>query len=83
MEDIVLVTGCDNTRSWANIAFLGGHANAQVSFGVRVEGSDTDKNIHFQFSPENVQGAVLCHGPEGRVRLDAFERVNEFDAALK
>ena len=70
MEEIVLVTGCDLTRSWANIVFFGGQADAQVSLGVRVEGLDT--SINFQFSPENAQGAVLRHGPEGTVRLDTL-----------
>jgi hypothetical protein len=69
MEEIILVTGCDRTRSWTNVAFLGGQADAQVSFGVKVEGHDT--SINFQFSPENARGAVLCHGPEGTVRLYA------------
>ena len=32
MEEIILVTGCDLTRSWTNIAFLGGQVDAQVSF---------------------------------------------------
>jgi uncharacterized protein YvpB len=68
MEEIILVTGCDLTRSWANIAFLGGQVDAQVSFGVRVEGR-SNPSINFQFSPENAQGAVLRQGPEGTVRL--------------
>ena len=69
MEEIILVTGCDLTRSWTNIVFLGEQADALVSFGVKVEGPDTP--INFQFSPENAPGAVLCHGPEGAVRLYA------------
>ena len=71
LEEIILVTGCDRTRSWTNVAFLGNQVDgdAQVSFGVRVEGPDT--SINFQFSPENAQGAVLHHGPEGTVRLFA------------
>ena len=71
MEEIILVTGCDLTRSWTNIAFLGGQVDAHVSFGVKVEGPDTGPAIKFQFSPLNAQGAVLCHGPEGTVRLYA------------
>ena len=67
MEEIILVTGCDLTRSWTNVAFLGGEADAQVSFGVKVEGPNT--RIDFQFSPEHARGAVLRHGPEGTVRL--------------
>ena len=68
MEEIILVTGCDLTRSWTNVAFLRG-ADAQVSFGVKVEGRNT--SINFQFSPEHARGAVLHHGPEGTVRLYA------------
>ena len=66
MEEIILVTGCDRTRSWTNVAFLGNHVDAQVSFGVKVEGPDT--SINFQSSPGNARGAVLRHGPEGKVR---------------
>ena len=69
MEDIILVTGCDHSRSWTNIAFLGGQADAQVTFGVRVEGNDP--TINFQFSPENACGGILRHGPQGKVRLCA------------
>lgn len=70
MEEIILVTGCDRTRSWANVAFLGDYVDAQVSFGVQAEGPDPC--INFQFSPENARGAVLRHGPEGTVCLYAF-----------
>ena len=70
MEELILVTGCDLTRSWTHVAFLGGQVDARVSFGVNVEGPDpSDPRINFQFSPENVRGAVLCLGPEGAVRL--------------
>jgi hypothetical protein len=69
MEEIVLVTGCDRTRSWTNIAFLGDEDHAQVSFGVRVTDEGPNTSINFQFSPENAQGAVLRQGPEGKVRL--------------
>jgi hypothetical protein len=70
MEEIILVTGCDLTRSWTNIAFLGGQVDAEVSFRVMVEEADT--SISFQFSPENARGAVVHHGPEGTVRLYAI-----------
>jgi hypothetical protein len=40
MEEIILVTGCHRTRSWANVAFLENQVDAQVSFGVKVEGPD-------------------------------------------
>jgi hypothetical protein len=69
MEDIILVTGCDRTRSWTNVAFMGNQVDAQVSFGVYVGGPSA--SINFQFSPENARGAVLCQGPEGAVRLYA------------
>ena len=67
MEEIILVTGCDRTRSWTNVAFLENQVDAQVSFGVNVEGPETA--INFQFSPENSQGVVLRQGPEGAVSL--------------
>jgi hypothetical protein len=75
MEEIILVTGCDRTRSWANIAFLGDEVDAQpaqpaqVSFGVKVEGLGTD--VYFQFSPEDARGDMLRLGPQGKVRLYA------------
>jgi hypothetical protein len=47
---------------------LGDEVNAQVSFGVKVEVKGPDTSINFQFSPENARGAVLRHGPEGKVR---------------
>ena len=78
MEEIVLVTGCDLTRSSTNIAFLGGRADAQVSFGVEVEGSTSNPSINFQFSPGRVRGAVLHRGPEGTVRCTPFETINDF-----
>jgi hypothetical protein len=76
IEEIILVTGCDRTKSWANIAFLGNQADSQVSFGVRVKGPDP--GITFQFSLENAQGAVLRHGPEGEVRCTPFETIDKF-----
>jgi prepilin-type processing-associated H-X9-DG protein len=67
MEEIILVTGCDCTGSWTNVAFLGGHVNAKGSYGVRtVEG--TDNSVQIQFSPGHVAGGVLSHGPQGTVR---------------
>jgi hypothetical protein len=67
MEEIILVTGCDRTRSWTNVAFLEDQVDSQVSFGVMVEGPETD--IKFQSSRGNARGAVLRHGPQGAVRL--------------
>jgi hypothetical protein len=71
MEEIILVTGCDLTRSWTNVVFLGGQDDARVSFGVEVNVEGPNTSINFQFSPEHVRGAVLHHGPEGPVRLYA------------
>ncbi|KAF8265480.1 hypothetical protein EI94DRAFT_1588721 [Lactarius quietus] len=64
MEDIVLVTGTDRTRSWANVAFLGDQTVARVSF--RVEA--THSRINWDFSPERNTGAVWNWGPSGEVR---------------
>ena len=81
MEEIILVTGCDLTRSRTNVAFLGGQADARVSFGVRVE--RPDNNINFQFSPENARGAVLCQcGPQGMVCLYAVEHSPQIQNSL-
>ena len=63
MEDLVLVTGTDRARSWANVAFLGGQADARVSFGVEVAHS----RINWNFSPERKTGAVWNWGPSGEV----------------
>ena len=70
IEEIILVTGCDYTRSWANATFLGGQTYGQASFGVKVvQGSDVI--INWQLSPGNTHGAVSNLGPEGKVRLFA------------
>jgi hypothetical protein len=81
MEEIILVTGCDRTRSWTNVAFLGGQADAQVSFGVRVEGLVTlasTSNSHLRTLGE------LCYamGLKGRYVCTPFETINEFETAL-
>jgi len=66
MEEIIFVTGCDRTRSWANIAFLEGQVDAQASFGVNVIHGAKGR-IDWQFSPERVRGALLNQGPGGKV----------------
>jgi hypothetical protein len=68
MEDIILVTGTDHTTSWANVAFLGGQADARASFGVNV----LDSRINWQFSAERQAGAVWHWGPSGEVRWHAM-----------
>jgi len=71
MEDIILVTGCDLTRSWANVAFLGDHTDAQpepeVSFGVNVTKRNGSEIIDWRFSPNLSRGAELKLGPDGEV----------------
>jgi len=67
MEEIVLVTGCDHTRSWTNVAFLGGGGDAEASFRERIF-HGLDNSIAIQFSDEHAIGAVLNLGPEGSVR---------------
>ena len=67
MEEIILVTGCDHTRSWSNVAFLGGQVDARVSFGAKVL-DPPDGSIGIQYSPGHVEGALLNQGPEGKVR---------------
>jgi len=64
MEDIVLVTGCDLTKSWINVAFLGNQDDARVSF--RVEVNDHDASIKLRYLPKHVHGAALNKGPEGK-----------------
>ena len=71
MEDIILVTGCDLTRYWTNIVFLGGRADAQVSYGVEVKVDGSNTSVKFQYKPEDGDGALLRHGDEGLVRLYA------------
>jgi hypothetical protein len=67
MEEIILVTGCDHTRSWTNVVFFGSQNNEQASFGVKVVyGPPT--SINWQPVPDSVQGAVLHRGPDGTVR---------------
>jgi hypothetical protein len=67
MDEIILVTGRDCTRSWMNVAFLGGKVNAKGSYRVRtIEG--TNNSMPIQFSSGHVAGGVLSHGPQGTVR---------------
>lgn len=67
MEDIILVTGTDITRFWANVAFLGGQADARVSFNVEV----VQSRINWKFSPERKTGAVWNWRPSDEVRQHA------------
>lgn len=78
MEEIILVTGRDLTKSWTNVAFLGDEVDAQVSFGVDVQVDGSDSEINFQLSPGLVRGAMIEQGPKGKVRR---LRIIEFDKA--
>jgi hypothetical protein len=72
MEDIILVTGYHRTRSWMNIAFLGCHTDARVSFGVEVsaDGDGPEVDIKWRLSPDRIRGAELSRGPQGKVCYD-------------
>ena len=63
-EDIILVTGCHLTRTWASIAFR--DEGEQVSFGVQVSGVS---DVMWQFTREGAQGVAYNLGPSGQVRL--------------
>jgi len=67
MEELILVTGCDRARSWANVAFLRNKLDAEVSFGVEVT-HGLEGRISWQVSPGRIRGAVLNEGPSGKVR---------------
>ena len=85
MEEIILVTGCDHTRSWTNVAFFGNEPNARATFGVRVVHSPAI-SIEWQYLPEHGQGAILHRGPEGPVRwftISQYQRTpDNFGIAL-
>jgi|SRR6266850_1027574 len=68
MEEIILVTGRDRTKSWVNVAFLGCEADAQGSFGFKVVPDLVGDSIEWQLCPGKVRGAVLNKGPGGKVR---------------
>lgn len=71
MEEIILVTGCHLTKSWANVTFLEDQTHAQASFGINVtQGPDVRINWHFPLG--NAQGVVRNWGPEGRVPVCQF-----------
>ena len=61
-EDIILVTGCHLTRTWATIAFQG--RGEQVAFGVHVSGVS---NAAWRFTPQGAQGVAYNLGPSGQV----------------
>jgi hypothetical protein len=67
MEELILVTGCDHTRSWTNVAFFGSQHDGHASFGFRVVHGPPD-SIYWQSSPEPVRGGVVHRGPDGTVR---------------
>lgn len=70
LEELILVTGCDRTRSWTNNAFLGSQVepDARASFGVEAVDAGPNSIVKFQFSPGHSGVAVINPGPEGMVR---------------
>ena len=70
-EDIILVTGCHLTRTWATIAFR--EEGEQVSFGVQVSGVS---DVMWQFTREGAQGVAYNLGPSGQVRFCTFSCLN-------
>jgi hypothetical protein len=78
MEEIVLVTGCDRTRSWTNVAFLESGTDSLVSFRVNV----IRDRIDWHVSPEHIRGAVLNRGPSGEVCKFCISKVCESKPAL-
>jgi hypothetical protein len=71
MDEIILVTGCDRTRSWTNVVFLGDEVDSERSYGVK-PAERIDSNMNIQFSPGDFTGGVLRHGPQGAVRRRAL-----------
>jgi hypothetical protein len=63
-EDIVLVTGRDLAKSWANIVFQDG--DGDVTFEVRVTG---DSHIEWKFTLEGVGGVAYDIGPSGNLKV--------------
>ena len=72
-EEIILVTGCDRTRSWTNVAFLEGQVDAKGSY--RVKAVESANNVEVQYSSGHVAGGVLSHGPRGTVRVYVCQRI--------
>ena len=60
-EDIVLVTGRDLVKTWANIVFQEG--DREVTFTVPVTG---DSHIKWGFTPEGVAYNI---GPNGNLKV--------------
>ena len=73
MEEIVLVTGRDRSKSWNNVAFLGHQTDAQVSLGVKIV-QGLEDSIEWQSLPGQIHGAVLNEGPGGKVRCHPIRK---------
>jgi len=63
-EDMVLVTGRDLAKSWANIAFQEG--DGDMTFEVRVTG---DSRIEWKFTPKGARGVAHAIGPNGNLKV--------------
>jgi hypothetical protein len=87
MEEIILVTGCHRTRTWANVVFLENQSRAQASFGIKEtqargrEANDQSINLKWEFPLGSAQGAVCSQGPEGNLNVCLFERDISFRKA--
>lgn len=70
MEEIILVTGRDRTRSCTNIVFSDseGQAGTSVSFGVEVTDLQGHVGIQWNFTHQHAFGAVMNPGQSGTVR---------------
>jgi len=64
MEEIILVTDCHRTRSWANFVCLADRIGAEAEFGVNAVHVPT-VNIQWQFWQWRIRGARYNVGPEG------------------
>ena len=63
-EDIVLVTGRDLAKSWANIVFREG--DGDMTFEARVTG---DFRMEWKFTPEGARGVAHAIGPNGNLKV--------------
>jgi hypothetical protein len=67
-EDIVLVTGRNLAKSWANIVFREG--DGDMKFEVRVTGDgDSHSHIEWKFTPEGARGVAHAIGPNGKLKV--------------
>jgi hypothetical protein len=80
MEDIILVTGCHHSKTWANVVFVENQTDAQASFGIRMCRSNEDHGISvkWEFPLGKARGAVRRWGPDGNLNVRYFEIYMDF-----